>query len=44
MATEQEVRAKAKSLGLDQTREDRAVELAKGNANLTVDQVIAQVQ
>jgi hypothetical protein len=44
MANEQEVRAKAKSSGLNQQQEDRAVEIAKSNPSLTVDQVVQQAQ
>jgi hypothetical protein len=44
MATEQEVRQKAQSLGLTKSKEDKAVEISKNSPNLNVDQIIQQVQ
>jgi len=44
MANEQEIRSKAQQLGLDKDKEEKAVQISKGNPNLNVDQVIQQVQ
>ena len=44
MASEQEVRSKAQSAGLNQQQEDRAVDIAKANPSLNVDQVIQQAK
>lgn len=44
MANEQEVRSKAQELGFNKNKEEKAVDIAKSNPNLTVDQVIQQVQ
>ena len=44
MANEQEVRSRAQSEGLNQAQENEAVQIAKNDPNLSVDQVIQQVR
>jgi len=44
MANEQEVRSRAQSEGLNQSQQNEAVQLAKNNPNLSVDQIIQQVR
>lgn len=44
MANESEVRSKAQSEGLDTNKVEQAVQIAKSNPNLSVDQVIQQVR
>jgi hypothetical protein len=44
MASESEIRAKAKESGLNQQQEDKAVQFGKDNPNADVNQVIEQAR